>query len=139
MNQRLILLFTVEKRPDNEPVHCCNKVIWGKPRMLDFPDIAVEITYLSVEDGGKKLPVSSGYRPQFYYDGHDWDAIHEYPDVNLVYPGQTARALLSFLSPDAHVGKLYVGKEFQIREGQHVVAQGKVIQILHLEESAKKK
>jgi translation elongation factor EF-Tu-like GTPase len=99
------------------------------------PDIEVEITYLSAQEGGKNLPVRSGYRPQFYYDGHNWDAVHEYPDVEIVYPGQTVRALLSFLSPDAHVGKLYPGKSFQIREGHHVVAYGTIIQIFHLERS----
>ena len=42
----------------------------------DYPkDIEAEITFLTSEEGGKKLPVFSGYRPQFYYDGHDWDAV----------------------------------------------------------------
>jgi hypothetical protein len=54
-----------------------------------------------------------------------------------VYPGQTVTAHLSFLSPQCHVGKLYPGKEFLIREGQRVVGRGKVTKILDLEKSAK--
>ena len=91
------------------------------------------ITYLPPEHGGKKSPVYRyGYRPQFYYDGHDWDAQHNYPDVEKVMPGDTARALLCFSAPEKHVRKVHEGMPFLIREGQHVVAYGVVTQILDL-------
>ena len=99
-------------------------------------DIEAEITYLTAEEGGRKKPAFPGYRPQFFYDGRDWDAIHVYPDVEFVMPGQTARAFLSFLSPECHVGRLYPGKEFLIREGRRTVAKGVVTAILELEASA---
>jgi translation elongation factor EF-Tu-like GTPase len=63
----------------------------------------------------------------------DWDAIHTYPDNEFVYPGQTARVILSFLNPREHVGKLWPGKTFQCREGQRVVANGIVLRILDLD------
>jgi hypothetical protein len=64
--------------------------------------------------------------------------IHEYlGDVEPVYPGQTVLAQLSFLSPQYHVGKLYPGKEFLLREGQRVIGRGRVTKILDLEKSAK--
>lgn len=91
------------------------------------------ITYLSTEHGGKKEPVYRyGYRPQFYYDGQDWAAQHNYPDVEQVMPGDTARALLCFTMPERHAGKLQVGKPFLIREGQGVVAYGVVTHVLNL-------
>lgn len=99
-------------------------------------DVEAEITYWSTEEGGRKSAVRSGYRSQIHCDGYDWDAVHVYPDVDVVYPGQTARVWLSFLSPDAHVGKLYPGKQFQIREGRQIFACGTVTKILQLEESA---
>jgi translation elongation factor EF-Tu-like GTPase len=101
-------------------------------------DVEAEITYLTPEEGGRSKPGFTGYRPQFRYDGHDWDAIHTYPDVELVMPGQTARAYLSFLSPQCHVGRLFPGKEFEIREGARVVARGRVTKIMELEVSAKR-
>lgn len=55
-------------------------------------DIEVEITFLPTEAGGRKGPAFSGYRPQFYYDGHDWDAHQIYPDVEQASPGDTVRA-----------------------------------------------
>ena len=104
----------------------------------DYPkDIEAEITFLTTEEGGRQTPAFSGYRPQFYYDGQDWDAIQHYVGViEPVYPGQTVTAHVSFLSPQHHVGKLYPGKEFLVREGQHVVGRGKVTKILDLEKSA---
>ena len=101
-------------------------------------DIATIITFMPTEHGGRKGPAFSNYRPQFYYDGGDWDAVHEYPDVERVEPGQTVRALLCFLSPEAHVGKLKPGTPFLIREGQKVVGYGAVTKILALEESARR-
>ena len=102
------------------------------------PDIEVEITFVPTEQGGRKSPAFSGYRPQFYYDGHDWDALHEYPDVESVSPGQTVRALLRFNRPDMHTGRVHPGMEFQIREGSRVIGHGRVTKILHLEESAQR-
>ena len=102
------------------------------------PDIEAEITFVPTEQGGRKTPAFSGYRPQFYYDSHDWDADQEYPDVESVLPGQTVRALLRFASPDAHVGRVQPGMEFEVREGARVVARGRVTKMLHLEESAQR-
>src|ERR1017187_712232 len=102
------------------------------------PDIEAEISFVPTEQGGRSKPAFSGYRPQFYYDGHDWDADQEYPDVESVLPGQTVRALLRFLSPDAHVGRVAPGTKFEVREGARVVAHGRVTKILHLAESAQR-
>lgn len=94
--------------------------------------IEVEMTFLATEDGGRSNPVRSGYRPQFYYDGQDWDAIHEYIGTDFVMPGETVRAYLDFLSPQHHVGKLFVGQNFLIREGSRTVAKGHITEILEI-------
>lgn len=100
------------------------------------PDIEAEITFLLPEDGGRSHPAFNGYRPQFFYAGHDWDAVQEYPDVSQVNPGDTVRAHLWFLSPDEHAGKLRPGAAFLIREGRRVVGFGSVITVINLEQSA---
>ncbi|HET9495320.1 MAG TPA: elongation factor Tu [Chloroflexia bacterium] len=100
-------------------------------------DVEEEIAYLTTEEGGRTKPIFAGYRPGIYYDGHAWDAVHIYPDVESVMPGQTARAYLSFLSPECHVGRLFPGKEFEVREGGRIVAKGRVTKILELEASAR--
>jgi translation elongation factor EF-Tu-like GTPase len=101
---------------------------WKYPR-----DIEARITFLTSDQGGRRTPARTGYLPQFSYDGQDWDAIQTYPDRETVNPGETVTAYLAFLSPEQHKGKLYPGKEFQVREGTRVVATGIVTKILELD------
>jgi len=107
-------------------------------KFADPPDVEAEITFISTEAGGRSTPVFARYSPQFHFDGDDWDAVHEYPDVEAVYPGQTARALLRFVRPEYVVDRIHPGLEFRIREGARVVAHGRITKILHLAESAEK-
>jgi translation elongation factor EF-Tu-like GTPase len=107
--------------------------------MRELPkDAEAEITFLPTEHGGRVSAVRSDYRPQFYYNGRDWDAVHSYPDVEEVRPGETVRAYLGFLSPDEHVGRLQPGTVFLIREGQRVVGYGRITRLLELEASAER-
>lgn len=101
------------------------------------PDIEAQIYFLTTAEGGRNGPVRSGYRPQFVYDDHHWDAHQEYPEREWVELGETARALLWFLSPECHWGKVSPGMEFEIMEGSRVVGRGTVAAILNLEQSAK--
>jgi translation elongation factor EF-Tu-like GTPase len=101
-------------------------------------DVEAEITFLASEEGGRKTPVLSGYRPQFYCDGQDFVVIMDFFGVaEPVYPGQRSMAHLSFTYPEYLVKVLYPGKEFLIREGHQVVARGRVTEIIDLEESAR--
>lgn len=101
------------------------------------PDIEAKITFLKTEEGGRSSPAFSGYRPQFYYNGMNYAAHHHYPNVSEVNPGQTVTTLLWFGAPQFHFEKIYVGMEFEIREGVKVVGNGIVTKILNLEKSAK--
>jgi translation elongation factor EF-Tu-like GTPase len=77
-------------------------------------DIEAEIYFLTPAEGGRSTPAFDDYRPQFYYDGHDWDARHVYPDVRQVNPGDTVRAYLGFISPAEHLGKVHPEMTFEI-------------------------
>lgn len=105
-------------------------------------DIEAEITFLRPEDGGRRLKAFSGYyRPQFFYDGHDhsWDAVFHCDGRPYVDPGETVVAYVGFLNPAHHLGKLYPGKRFVLREGQRIVAKGRVTQVIELEQSARQR
>ncbi|MFT5702670.1 MAG: translation elongation factor EF-Tu-like GTPase [Rickettsiales bacterium] len=105
---------------------------------MEIPkDIEAEIYFLTSKEGGRSSPACDGYRPQFYYNNHDWDARHLYPDVEKVNPGDTVRTYLGFMSPQEHFGKVYVGMEFLVREGSRIVGKGKITKVLELEKSAK--
>jgi translation elongation factor EF-Tu-like GTPase len=95
-------------------------------------NIEVDVTFLTAEQGGRKTPVFPGYRPQFYYDDHDWDALYDYGDVAQIALGQTVTLRVRLLSPHAHSGRLHPGTPFQLREGHRIVGHGHVTSILHL-------
>jgi translation elongation factor EF-Tu-like GTPase len=99
-------------------------------------DIEAEVTFLLPEEGGRKGPIFSGYRPQFYYDGHDWDASLHFQAAETLPKGKPVRVFFYFASPQYHVGKIYPGKQFQLREGAKVIANGRVLRLIDLEKSA---
>ena len=96
------------------------------------PDVEVEITLLRTDEGGRTTPCRSGYRPPFYYDGQYWIAFYVFPADDWIQPGDTVRALVTFLKPESHRGRLYPGKEFELREGSHLVARGRVTRLMSL-------
>lgn len=112
------------------------------PRTLtpEYRDIRAEVTLLRTEEGGLHGPVRSVYfRPQVWYDGLDWDAVLDFSPVERAMPGQTMTTCIAFLSPECHVDKLPVGKEFLVRLGQRVIGRGVVTAILNLENNARGK
>jgi translation elongation factor EF-Tu-like GTPase len=94
--------------------------------------VEAEVHFLAPEEGGRHSPVRPGYRPQFYCEGGNWDAIHDYPGRDEVKPGETVVALLSFLSPEKHRGRVSPGLTFELREGARLVGTGKVLRVLEL-------
>jgi translation elongation factor EF-Tu-like GTPase len=99
-------------------------------------DVEARITFLRPEEGGRSSSFSTGYRPQFYYEGLDYDAIQEYPERAEVYPGETVTVLLHFLHPELLHTRLKLGDSFLIREGSVMVGHGVVRRILDLEKNA---
>jgi translation elongation factor EF-Tu-like GTPase len=100
------------------------------------PDVEAELTFLRTEEGGRRGFAQSGYRPQFFYDGEDHDAVQEFVDRGRVYPGDTVTVRLHLLHPELLYRRLRVGDGFKIREGERVVAHGRVTRILNLMENA---
>ena len=93
------------------------------PRPQERIDAIAEITFLTPDEGGRSNPPCSGYRGQFYYDGHDWDANQIYATDEWVQPGDTVETILQFLSPQAHRGRIHAGMEFLVREGNRTVGR----------------
>lgn len=95
-------------------------------------DLEARITYVATSAGGRQRPVCSGYRPNhdFGLPGELNDAVHEYPDVPWVQPGQSARALLWLLAPERQRGRLHSGFRFTVQEGLRVVGHGEVVRLI---------
>lgn len=100
-------------------------------------DVLAEVTFLSTAEGGRSTPALTGYRPQVRYGEFSWSAIQEYIGTDAVLPGQTAKAFLTFLCPEAHLGKLYPELKFLLCEGNRVIGNGTIIEILNPEITVK--
>ena len=97
---------------------------------MSRPELEAEIYYLREDEGGRKTPVANNYRGQFHYDGKDWDASQNFIDKQLCFPGETVAVLIRTANPIRHIGKFFVGKCFEIREGTTIVGKGVVTKIL---------
>jgi translation elongation factor EF-Tu-like GTPase len=100
-------------------------------------DIEAEVTFLRPEDGGRKNSIFYGYRPTFVYDNQAWDAALWFDGSDFNAQGTPVKVYFEFSSPQNHVGKLIPGKVFELHDGR-VIARGSVLQVIELEESAKK-
>lgn len=93
-------------------------------------ELRATIYYLPEKEGGRKTWIGNGYRGQFFYDGKDWDACQNFINKDKCLPGENVDCYLITLSPQYHIGKFYLGKEFEIREGSKVVGRGIITEIL---------
>ena len=97
---------------------------------LQHPEFEAEIYYLTEKEGGRKTPVNSGFRGQFHYNDKDWDAPQEFIDKEFCNLGESVKVKMQTLSPDYHIGQLFVGQNFEIREGDKIVGKGKISKII---------
>ena len=98
--------------------------------------VRAEIKFLSSEEGGRKTPVTSRYRPnhvilpskigtsigQIMFEGDQW-----------VNPGEEVEAEIQFMNFAALVDHIKKGFEWDIYEGPRLVAKAKVIEVLRYE------
>ena len=97
------------------------------------PDIEAEIYFLTTEEGGRRSPCRSGYRPShdFGAEGTLNAAAHVYVGVESVCPGDTVLTRLWLAQPDFHLGRLFEGFEFTVQEGPRVVGRGRITRVLN--------
>jgi translation elongation factor EF-Tu-like GTPase len=100
-----------------------------EPFILSNTELEAEIYYLTADEGGRSSPVGNGYRGQLFYDDNDWDAAQEFVDKDICLPGETVICFIKTARPELHLGKFYIGKNFEIREGNTIVARGKITKI----------
>jgi elongation factor Tu len=80
---------------------------------------------LATEDGGRRLPFSSGYRPRFYFRTIDVTGTVTLPEgVDRVMPGEHVRLIVDLARPVA----LESGLRFAVRESGRTVGVGVVLQ-----------
>ena len=100
------------------------------------PHVKARLTLLPTESGGRRSPISSGYRPQFRYLGCDNDVSVELLIVESLDPGISADVYLTFFRPELQLHRLTTDTEFELAEGERSVARGTIIEVLRSELAA---
>jgi hypothetical protein len=95
------------------------------------PDLEVELSLLSTDEGGRKHPLWQGCRLP-----HDFGLLDEMNDGTYEFtgeppdPGNSQRAYVWLLAPERNQGRIYDGFEYRIWDG-HFIGHGKVIRAIN--------
>jgi elongation factor Tu len=102
--------------------------VLAKPGSIKpFTKFKGQIYCLSSDEGGRKTPFFTGYRPQFYFRTTDITGTVTLPDgKEMVMPGDNTEISGELIHPIA----MEKGLRFAIREGGRTVASGQVTEII---------
>ena len=85
--------------------------------------VEAEIFFLSTEEGGRRTPAKSGYRPNHFFDGVGYMGAINFENEWL-HPGSHDKAHVFFIDVPELRKYLIIGKEWRIQEGGHLVGKG---------------
>ncbi|WP_276373968.1 hypothetical protein [Chryseolinea sp. H1M3-3] len=96
-------------------------------------DFIAKLKYRTTEQGGRKIPAKSGYRPQVKFDFAEMQTSGQqtFIDKESVLPGEIVDAKIKILSPDYFAGCLTEGMEFEFREGATIIGTGEIKYIVN--------
>lgn len=96
-------------------------------------DFIAELTYLGAEQGGRKTPVNSGYRPDLKFDFSEMRTcgIQTFIEKNFVLPGETINAKIKILASDYFANLLSEGMKFEFMEGPILIGIGEIKNIIN--------
>jgi translation elongation factor EF-Tu-like GTPase len=99
------------------------------------PDFVAELYYHTTEQGGRRTPVWTGYRPQVKFPFSDMQTSgpQRFLNNDEVHPGDTVIAEITVISNEHFKRKLYLGLEFDFREASRIIGTGKVLQVINPE------
>jgi elongation factor Tu len=102
--------------------------VLAKPGSINpHTEFEAEVYVLSKEEGGRKTPFFSGYRPQFYFRTTDvTGSVDLIGDAEMCMPGDNARLSVKLHTPIA----MDDGVRFAIREGGRTVGSGVVTKVV---------
>jgi len=95
-------------------------------------DIVATVSFFPTEAGGRSGPTPGPgpirFMPIMVIDGENFIVLFHLEEVGCIYPGQTVRVPLSFLSPALVRKHCSLGKPFTIREIE-TIASGVIDEI----------
>lgn len=98
-------------------------------------DFEARIYFLRTDEGGRRLPVFSGYEVSHVFgQGHDvYQGRHWYQAEGWIPLGQMIDASVWLVSPHLLREGLHSSSEFTVQEGRTIVGRGQILQILNRE------
>jgi elongation factor Tu len=93
--------------------------------------IFAKLTLLREDEGGRRGPIISGYRPSFRFHADLLDGIVSLRGRDRAGPGETADVDIVLVRPDYLDGPLSQGMKFTAQEGARIVARGEITGIEH--------
>lgn len=110
-----------------------DKLLLHYNKEFSVVDFIAELSYLSTEEGGRKTPAKSGYRPhvKFYFDEMHTTGQQTFIDKEWVNPGESIKAKIKILAVDHFSNSLTEGMNFGFWEGSKLIGKGKISYIVN--------
>ena len=110
-----------------------NKIVNKYEIEFSKVDFIAELYYLKTENGGRNTPAKSGYRPQlkFEFTENISSGFQTFIGKESVNPGENVMAKIKVTSPNYFKKKLYKGIEFKFIEGNQIMGNGMLKEIIN--------
>lgn len=97
------------------------------------PHFIALLNFISEIEGGRKTPISSGYRTgiKFSFNSELILGEHHFMDTDLVFSGDTVTAEITIIVLEKLNRKLYTGLDFDFYEGEILMGKGVVTKIFN--------
>lgn len=80
--------------------------------------------------GGRKSPITSGYRPQHeIQENYHTSGEHIYFENEILFPGERALAYVKFIMPEAHPRVIHIGQILNLLEGSRIVGEITILEV----------
>ncbi len=89
-------------------------------------EFTATIYLLNTDEGGRKSPIFSGYRPAFYFGDKQTDGAILFDDQEPIFPGEKREVKVRVLHPETLEDVLKPNAVFEFKEGFKVVGRGAV-------------
>lgn len=101
--------------------------------MKNETDFVATLQYKTMEDGGRKTPAKSGYRPtiKFPFSEMQTSGQQTFIDREFVMPGEYVGAEIKLTGVEHFAGSLYEGLTFDFREGDRIIGTGVITKVVN--------
>ena len=128
-----MLDYSINFNNESDFDNILNNILDYYENELNTVDFVAELEYRTSEQGGRKTPAHSGYRPQikFYFTEMQTSGQQIFLDKEIAFPGDIVNAKIKIISVDYFANKLTEGMRFEFREGNRIIGTGIIRQIIN--------